>query len=363
MNQSGNSALPRVAVLYNDSGGLIKGEARDMLAERGVIACAQAVAAALPAAGCPATLVPFQADVEQALVSYSPQEWVIFNLAEGLEGRLFEEARIAWALEAMGYRFTGAGGDALARSTHKAQAKACLVAAGIPTPPWRLFRHPDEVAAVGRSGDVPGGSFPGWSGDQPGTSGDAALPFPLIVKPVAEDASLAIGPEAVVHTPQALRQRVDYVVSRYRQAALAEQFIAGREFNISLWGDPVQVLPLAEVDFAAFADPCQSIVSFEAKWEADSFAYQHTPVVCPAAVAPALESAIAAVARQAWAALGCRGYARVDIRLAGDDTPYVLEVNCNPDISPDAGFFRAAQTAGYDYAAMVGRILEFALKT
>ena len=344
MNLPGNSALPRVAVLYNDSGGLIKGEARDMLAERGVVACAQAVAAALPAAGYPATLVPLQADVEQALAPYSPREWAVFNLAEGLEGRLFEEARIAWALETMGYRFTGAGGDALARSIHKAQAKVCLAAAGIPTPPWRLFRHPDEVAA----------GHP---------AGAAALPFPLIVKPLAEDASLAIGPEAVVHTPQALRERVDYVVSRYRQAALAEQFIAGREFNISLWGDPVQVLPLAEVDFAAFADPCQRIVSFDAKWEADSFAYHHTPVVCPAAVAPALESAIAAVARQAWAALGCRGYARVDIRLADDGTPYVLEVNCNPDISPDAGFFRAAQTAGYDYAGMVARILEFALNT
>lgn len=336
MNWPKNNTLPGVVVLYNDSAGLIKGEARDMLAERGVVACAQAVAAALPAAGYRLALLPFQGDVEQALAPYSPREWAIFNLAEGLEGRLFEEARIAWALEAMGYRFTGANGDALARSTHKARAKACLTAAGVPTPPWRLFRHPDEVVA--------------------------ALSFPLIVKPVAEDASLAIDPEAVVHTPQALRERVDYVVSRYRQAALAEQFIAGREFNISLWGDPVEVLPLAEVDFAAFADPCQRIVSFDAKWEEDSFAYRHTPVVCPAVVAPALEQAITAVARRAWVALGCRGYARVDIRLAGDGTPYVLEVNCNPDISPDAGFFRAAQTAGYDYAGMVARILEFALK-
>ncbi|MDH7486784.1 MAG: hypothetical protein QHJ81_10975 [Anaerolineae bacterium] len=352
MNRPENNTLPRVVVLYNDSAGLIKGEARDMLAERGVIACAQAVAAALPAAGYQAALLPFQGDVEQALAPYSPRDWVIFNLAEGLEGRLFEEARIAWALEAMGYRFTGADGDALARSTHKAQAKACLAAAGIPTPPWRLFRHPDEVAVA-----VPAGSS-----DPAAGPAATALSFPLIVKPVAEDASLAIGPEAVVHTVQALRERVDYVVSRYRQAALAEQFIAGREFNISLWGDPVEVLPLAEVDFAAFADPCQRIVSFDAKWEADSFAYRHTPVVCPAVVAPALEQAITAVARRAWAALGCRGYARVDIRLAGDGTPYVLEVNCNPDISPDAGFFRAAQTAGYDYTAMVARILEFALK-
>ncbi len=329
---------PGVVVLYNASDRLVKGEPRDMLAEQGVIACAHAVAEALEVDGHQVALVPIYSDVELALAPYPPTRWAVFNLGEGLEGRLFEEARIAWALEAMGYHFTGSRGDAIVRSTHKGRAKALLAAAGVPTPPWRMFFDPAEAdeATV------------------------AALSFPLIVKPVAEDASLGVDPEAVVHTPAALQARVAYVVERYRQAALAEQFIAGREFNVALWGDPPQVLPLAEIDFSAFADPFQQIVSFAAKWEEDSFDYKHTPVVCPASVAPVLLDRIIATAKRAWRAIGCRGYGRVDMRVAADGTPYVVEINCNPDISPDAGFFRAARAAGHDYVGMVTQILNLA---
>jgi D-alanine-D-alanine ligase len=328
---------PGVVVLYNASENLVKGEPKDLLAEQGVIACAQAVAEALQRAGYQVAQVPIYSDVESALVPYTPTQWIVFNLGEGLEGRLFEEARIAWALEAMGYCFTGSRGDAIAHSVHKAQAKTLLAANGVGTPPWCLFRHPDEVDTLATD-----------------------LLFPLIVKPVAEDASIGVGPDAVVHTVQALRQRVAYIVERYRQAALAEVFVAGREFNISLWGDPPQVLPLAEIDFSAFADSHVRIVSFAAKWEVDSFEYHHTPVLCPAPVDPDLGARIADTAWRAWAAMGCRGYARVDMRVSEEGTPYVVEVNCNPDLSPDAGFCRAARAAGYSYEDMVIHILEIA---
>jgi D-alanine-D-alanine ligase len=152
---------------------------------------------------------------------------------------------------------------------------------------------------------------------------------------------------------------VAYVVERYRQAALAEQFIAGREFNVSLWGSTSpEVLPLAEIDFSAFPDPLKRIVSFAAKWEENSFEYLNTPVRCPADVEPSLAERIRDVARRAWQAIGCRGYARVDIRLSESGIPYVIEVNCNPDISPDAGFFRAARAAGHTYQTMAEHILE-----
>lgn len=323
-----------VLVLYNHSEALTHGEAHDLVAVQGVIACARAVAEALSAAGHRVALGPIRADVEAVLASFSPAEWVIFNLGEGVDGRLFEEARIAWTIEAMGYLYTGASGEALARSTNKALAKACLARLGVPTPPWRVFRDPAEVTAAG-------------------------LAFPLFVKPVAEDASQGIGDDAVVHDVAALRRRVAYIVETYRQAALAEQFIAGREFNVSLWGQPPEVLPLAEIDFA-FDDPYQRIVTFAAKWEEESLEYRHTPVRCPAEVEPFLDARIRTVARQSWEAIGCRGYARVDIRVDELGRPYVIEVNCNPDISPDAGFFRAARTAGYTYQEMALRILEMA---
>ena len=162
---------PGVVVLYNASDKLLKGESRDLLAEQGVIACTQAVAKALQRASYQVAQVPIYNDVELALAPYTPTQWTVFNLGEGLEGRLFEEARIAWALETMGYCFTGSRGDAIAHSVHKAQAKSLLTANGIDTPPWWLFHHPDEVDMLA-----------------------GGLPFPLIVKPVAEDASIGIGP-------------------------------------------------------------------------------------------------------------------------------------------------------------------------
>ncbi|MGQ9584180.1 MAG: D-alanine--D-alanine ligase family protein [Anaerolineae bacterium] len=331
---------PGVVVLYNQTEQLVKGEARDILAEQGVVQCAGAVAEALGSAGHRVVLVPICGNVEAALAPYSPTEWVIFNLGEGLDGRLLEEVRIAWALEAMGYRFTGSDAEALAWSTHKARAKAILQAGGVATPAWWVFRDPREVGGAGE-----------------------VLGFPLIVKPVAEDASLGIDLGAVVHDERALRERVGYVVRHYRQAALAEQFIAGREFNLSIWGDPPELLPMAEVKFDGISDLFEQIVSFAAKWQPESFAYWHTPVICPAQVSPELEARLRATVLRAWEVMGCRGYARVDLRVDAKGTPYVIEVNCNPDLSPDAGFFRAASTAGYDYVSMVTRILEFAMES
>jgi D-alanine-D-alanine ligase len=331
---------PGVVVLFNRSERVVKGEAKDLLAEQGVIACAHAVADALRSRDVPVVLAPISGDAENALKPFPPTTWVVFNLGEGMEGRLFEEVRIAWALEAMGYRFTGADAMALALSTHKARAKEILARAGVATPAWRLFRHPSEVSQEVLDG----------------------LPFPMIVKPVAEDASQGVSGSSVVHSIRELHSRVAYLVECYRQAALVEEFVDGREFNVSVWGDPPEVLPIGEIDFSAFDDPFQRIVSFAAKWETESFDYQNTPVVCPAHVSASLKERIERTALMAWSAIGCRGYARVDMRVSPDGIPYVIEVNCNPDISPDAGFFRAARTAGYGYEDMVFKVLEMTLR-
>jgi D-alanine-D-alanine ligase len=328
----------RVLVLYNHSSHMIKGESRDLIADQSIVACASSVTAALAEAGFQVHTLPLQGNVETALEAYPPSEWIIFNLVEGLDGRLFEEARVAWALEAMGYRFTGNAGAALATSTNKMRAKEALTAAGVPTPAYWSFSHPDEVLAT------------------------LCFDFPLIVKPVAEDASQGIDNESVVHTISGLRNRVAYVRQWYRQAALVETFVSGREFNVGLWGNPPEPLPVAEIDFSAFEDSSERIVSFSAKWKPASEEYQKMPVQCPAVLTPDIEAALITTARQAWYAMGCRGYARVDMRLAESGIPYVIEVNCNPDISSDAGFYRAAKAAGYSYADMAEYILEAALR-
>jgi D-alanine-D-alanine ligase len=328
-----------VAVLYNYTENLVKGEAQDLIADQAVIACAHAVANALVEKGYRAVEVPFHADVESALAPYPPEEWVIFNLAEGIEARLFEASRIILAMEAMGYRFTGCGSMATINTTNKAWGRAMLSAAGVLVPPGRTFTTPAEVTPEATAG----------------------LPFPLIVKAVAEDASVGICSDAVVKDAAALMERVAFIKREYRQVALAEQFIQGREIAAAMWGDPVQVLPLTEQDFSAFKRPEEKLVSFASKWLPDSYECLNLPAICPAVVTPELYERIKETAIRTYHALKLDGYARVDMRISEQDVPYVIDVNSYPDLSDDAGFYRSAKAAGYDYATMVETILKAAL--
>jgi len=330
---------PRVLVIYNDSERLIKGRPQDILAEREVVNCAHDVAQALASAGYDVEMARITADVEMALAPYPPSEWLVFNLGEGLGGRLFEEVRIAWALEAMGYRYTGSDAMALAISTHKARAKAVLESAGVPTPPWRLFCSADQVSDDSLAG----------------------LPFPLFVKPVAEDASLGIDVASVVRSMEALRARVAMVVAQYHQAALVESYIHGRELNAPLWGDAPALLPLAEIDFRSEFGQAARVVSYASKWQPESVDWASTPVTCPALVEPALEARIRELALASWRAIGGQGYGRVDMRVDEAGEPWVIEVNCNPDLAPDGGFFRSAKAGGYSYPQMICNILQFAM--
>jgi len=335
-----DALVPHVLVLYSQTDYLIKGQPHDLVAEQSPILCAQVVAQALKSVGWPVISVPITGDVETALAPYSPAEWVVFNLGEGLAGRLFEESRIAWALEVMGYQFTGADAPALSLTSHKARAKALFARAGLLTPRWRLFTHPAQVSA------------------------DALreLTFPLIVKPVAENGSLGIGDDAVAHSADEVASRVSRLVELYRQAALVEEFVAGREFNIAIWGDPPAVLPISEIIFGAGTEPGERVVSFACKWDTDSGVYQNTSVVCPAQIGPDLSQAITEAALGAWHAIGGRGYGRVDIRLDEHERPFILEANCNPDLSPDGGFYRSARQAGYSYSDMVLHIVRIAME-
>ena len=327
-----------VVVLYNKTDDLIKGEARDLIADAGVVYCAESIINTLRAADYEVIDLPYDRDIEFVLADFPPDQFTIFNLAEGLAGKLLEEARITWVLEIMGYAFTGNSGDAIAKSTNKALTKYLLEQVGLETPEWWVFTHPDEVAK--HKNTLPA--------------------FPLIVKPIAEDGSIGLNGSAVVHDIGELQDRVQYIIEQYRQAALAERFIVGRELNVALLGNPPQVLPIAEIDFSEFSNPFERIVSFDAKWDEESFEYNNTPSICPANLSPALTAHIQKSAVKAWNVLGCSGYARVDMRLDERNVPYIVEVNCNPDISPNAGFKVAAAAAGYNYHQLITHILKHA---
>jgi len=327
-----------VIVLYNKTDELIKGESSDLIADAGVVYCAESIINTLRAGSYEVIDLPYDRDIELVLEEFPPDQYTIFNLGEGLAGKLLEEARIAWALEIMGYTFTGNSGDAIAKSTNKALTKHLLEQVGLDTPEWWVFSNPDEVIQH-----------------------KSTLPtFPLIVKPIAEDGSIGLNGSAVVHNIGELQDRVEYIIEQYRQAALAERFIVGRELNVAVLGTPPQVLPIAEIDFSEFSNPFDRIVSFDAKWTEDSFEYNNTPSICPAKLSPALTAHIQKIAIKAWNVLGCSGYARVDMRLDERNVPYIVEVNCNPDISPNAGFNVAAAAAGFNFHKLITHILKHA---
>jgi D-alanine-D-alanine ligase len=180
------------------------------------------------------------------------------------------------------------------------------------------------------------------------------VPLPAIVKPLSEDCSLGINQNSVVCDVAALRKQVAYILRVYRQPALVEMFLDGREFSVSVWGNGVaHVLPIGEVDFSNCPDGRWLVDDFEAKWS-NRFA-----AIYPALVDSGLVTSIRQIALAAYKTMGCRDYARVDMREK-DGRLYVLEVNPNPCLSTSGGFARAARAAGYDYAKMVRQLAQWA---
>ncbi len=178
-----------------------------------------------------------------------------------------------------------------------------------------------------------------------------------------EDASLGINAGSVCHDLAHLERQVAYIHDVYKQDALVEEYLDGREFNVSIMGDrEPEVLAISEIDFSAMPEGEPRIVSYRAKWDEDSAVYIGTVPICPAEIPKRLENRIRDIALRSYQCVGCRDYGRVDMRSDARGNIYVLEVNPNPDISPKAGFARAARAAGYTYAEMVVRITQFALE-
>ncbi len=316
---------------------LAKGEAADRLSEEGAEKEALAVAEALKELGFGSRLIPLGNQVGtfiEELEKTRPE--VVFNLCEGFWGESRKEMHVAALIELLGYACTGAAPLCLGITQDKARTKDLLVQHHLPTPRYVLVKLGEHYPKT------------------------RDLTYPLIVKPRFEDASLGITSESIVDSERALIRRIRYVHETYRQGALVEEYIEGREFNAAIIGNaPFEPLPLSEIRFQPGLK--RSIVSYAGKWLEESQEFAGTVPVCPAPLRAKEEFLIRDVALRAYKILECRDYARVDIRLR-DGIPYILEVNANPDIAPDAGLARAAQVAGIPYPKLIGRILEMALK-
>ncbi len=263
---------------------------------------------------------------------------VVFNLTEGLDGEARHEPLVSGLLELFGIRYTGNPPMAMAWSLDKAVAKAVLLGSGVPAPVSWTFRQIPDLAAV------------------------ESLPYPMALKPAREDGSLGITADSFVDGPAKLRARVADLLERFRQPILAEPYLPGREFNVSVLGEGVDAyaMPVAEMQFLGYREDEPRIVTHQAKWESGSLDDRRTVPKCPADLAPEVALQIQGFAVAGFVAMECRDYARLDFRMDADGHPQVIDVNPNPDISRSAGLARAVAVSGLSYEDFIHRLAESA---
>ena len=211
-----------------------------------------------------------------------------------------------------------------------------LTARGVPTPGFCMVEHLEDLTRV-------------------------ELPFPLIVKPSREDASTGIDFDSVVTDRRGLGKAVTKVLRTFHQPALVEQYIDGREVYVPLLGNgPRRSLPLTEIRFGGetFATRPR-VLSYRAKWHLESPECEDSPSH-PALLTPELEARCVEVAMGAFEALECRDYGRVDLRVDAAGNPFVIDINPNCDLHPQAGFARAAEAAGISYGALALHLVDLA---
>ena len=331
--------LSRIVVLYNTDYDAELKVASDVSA---VEDSAKAIAQALRDAGYQVALAGLHGlevfEVLTQLRADAPE--LVFNLCESMNGVPANEPTFAGLLDLFGIAYTGADLAALAACLYKLRTKDILRGRGVPTPPHVFLA--DEAAL-----------------DDPALE---ALDYPWFLKLAHEDASVGITEENLVRTPAELRARARAMMIEFEQEVLAERYVEGREINVTVLGTgaTARVLPLHEIDFAAMPPDRPRIVSYAAKWEESHVDYEGTKPVPLRDASPAFVAAVERTALAAHAALGLRDYGRVDLRVDAAGVPWVIDVNPNCDISPDAGVARAAAVAGLSYPQLIGEIAELA---
>jgi D-alanine-D-alanine ligase len=328
-----------LALLHNDDAEhLADDPGRE--ARKDVECVAKALAEALGGRGHHVRVIPAGADLKfLAALREGPTDLVV-NLCESLAGDSRGEMVIPGLLEMLGIPYTGSAALSLGLALHKDRAKQILKGHGVSTPLSAVIERLDQIDQID----------------------DLELPYPLIVKPAREDASTCIDFDSVVDDKPGLIRAVDRVLRTLHQPALVEQYIAGQEIYVPILGNsPRRALPLTEILYGAFFDARPQIVSYKAKWDAESPDWQSMTVGL-ARLDAATEARCIRTAFAAFDALGCRDYGRVDLRVSADGTPYVIDINPNCDLNPTAGFSNAARTAGLSYADLAETIVRAALE-
>ena len=328
----------RVAVLYTSVFEAIKDVKEEIREDMDLAVNARSVAEALRSAGHDAWTHAFGKDPGELISRLrSSGAEAVFNLSECPNLSPEKELHACALLELLRLPYTGNGPLALGICNSKALAKQLMIANGIPTPRFRLYTADP--------------------------AGEPGLPYPLVVKPANEDGSAGITEDSVVADLAGLRRQVKWLREGFRQDSLVEEFVDGREFNVGVLGngtaaDPYRSLPPAEL---VYRNPRWRLCTYESKWDTTHPSYAEIAPVCPAEAPPETAARLSEITLECARIFGLAGYARVDFRMNAEGELFVLEVNPNPDISPDAGMARAARAAGIPYPDLILEILRLGL--
>src|SRR4030043_142054 len=326
----------RIAIVYNEPQHSHYDEVGEEKSVLGVLEAVNPVHQALLELDFDVTRVPLVPPLEQAERELRNLDTdLVFNLFEGFCDCPETEAVMAETLSKMGMPVTGCPAPVLSLALDKAKTKLILTAAGIKTPDFQLLN--------------------------PKTVNTFRLDYPCIVKPRCDDASNNLSAESVVNDLSALEKQVSVICDFYGDSVIVETFITGREFNATVMGNSELIaLPVSEIVYS-LPPGMPEILTCDAKWETDSLYFEGTKPVCPAEIKAEEQQRIAETITTVYRLLGCRGYARVDLRMDQEGELNVIEVNPNPDISPGTGAARQAEAAGMTIRKFGDRIVQLAV--
>jgi D-alanine-D-alanine ligase len=272
------------------------------------------------------------AELRSVVTDWKPD--VAFNLLEEFQGIVTYDQYVVAFLELMKLPYTGCNPRGMMISRDKALSKQILAYHRIPTPGFAVFRKGQRYRIPRR------------------------LKYPLFVKSATEDASFGISQASVVPDLERLKERIEFIHEQTNSDALVEEYIEGRELYVGVLGNErLRSLPVWEMDFGTLPDVMAGIATRKVKWDRQyqtkhgirTGAAQNLPEGCAAYLDK--------LSKRIFRALYLSGYARMDFRMRPDGSVFVLEANCNPNISREEDFADSAQAAGLEYPALLEQII------
>jgi len=275
--------------------------------------------------------------VRQKMESFQPD--VLFNLVEQFKNNPGFDQNIVSLLEMQGVPFTGCGSTGLTLCKHKGISKKILGHHGIPTPNFVVIPRGQRIG------------------------GPRKLKFPILVKPVKEEASYGISRASFVETDESFRERVGFVHEKYSSDAIAEEYIEGRELYVSIMGNTrLTVFPMRELMFREVPPNEPRIATYKAKWDEKYRKRWGLEGQFAENLDAALVKEIEKMCKDIYRLLTIDGYARIDLRLTADNKPYFIEANPNPHLAADEDFAQSALKAGLRYPQLIQAIVGLGMR-